>query len=158
MKRVFVTVNRDILLINFNSYGVSGIILQWLESYLSNRKQIVKIGDTSSEEIVNNYGVPHGSVLGPLLFLIYINDMRKIIKNCKLHLFADDAPLSITGKNHNTLTNDMNEDLLNLSRCFEYKKLKINASKCKCMVIATKNQVEVYNSSHHIVTIDKLNL
>ena len=69
--------------------GIHGIPLKWLESYLSNRKKYVSVNGCSSEELV--HGVPQGSVLGPLLFLIFINDLPNVSKHLTFYLFADDT-------------------------------------------------------------------
>ena len=78
--------------------GVGQIAVQWFKSYLSDREQLVNIADTSSECRTVSCGVPQGSILGPLLFLTYVNNMKPAVK-CKLLLYADDSAPLVSGKN-----------------------------------------------------------
>ena len=91
LKKAFDTVNHRILLENLEHYGIRGVVLDWFKSYLENRKQYVTVNGHCSETLNIICGVPQGSVLGPLLFLIYINDLTNVSKVLKFHLFADDT-------------------------------------------------------------------
>ena len=88
LQKVFGTVNHDILLSKLNHYGIRGVVFDWFKSYLSDRTQYVTINNAKSEIQTIKYGVPQGSVLGLLLFLIYINDLSRSIKNSKIHHFT----------------------------------------------------------------------
>ena len=98
LKKAFKTVDHEILLSKLDSYDIRGISNNWLKSYLSNRKQFVSINVYDSGFAEKNCGVPQGSVLGHLLFLLYIDDLNQAIKFCKVHHFADDTNLSYLGK------------------------------------------------------------
>ena len=89
LQKAFDMVEHDILLTKLEHYGVRGLANDWFKSYLSDRKQFVSINGHDSNLASVLYGVPQGSVLGPLLFLIYINDLNQAIKFCKVHDFAD---------------------------------------------------------------------
>ena len=97
LQKAFDTVNHKILLDKLQAMGVGQIAVQWFRSYLSGREQLVSIADKSSDFRTVSYGVPQGSILGPLLFLISVNDMKAAVK-CKLLLYADDSALLVSGK------------------------------------------------------------
>ena len=93
LKKKFDTVDHQILLAKLNHYGICGVSNDWFKSYLSNRNQYVSINGYESGLAALNCGVPQGSVLGPLLFLLYINDLNQAITFCKTHHFAENTNL-----------------------------------------------------------------
>ena len=91
LSKAFDTINHKILIRKLDHYGVRGVAKKWLENYLSSRKQLVKYNRVKSEEMTITTGVPQGSVLGPLLFLLYINDIQYCSELVSIILFADDT-------------------------------------------------------------------
>ena len=111
MKKAFDTVDHAILIQKLSKYGIQGLELQWFKSYLSSRQQFTKVNGVESDIGSINCGVPQGSCLGPLLFLIYINDLSFALKNCKVTLYADDTSISYSSKNIGDLTETLNSEL-----------------------------------------------
>ena len=95
LEKAFDTVNHNILIKKLDYYGVRGKVNDWFSSYLSNRTQYVALGGSKSKDLPITCGVPQGSILGPLLFLIYINDMNIALKHSLVYHFADDTNLTI---------------------------------------------------------------
>ena len=110
-------------------YGIRGKPLNWLISYLSNRKQAVKIGQTLSSFQTITCGVPQGSILGSLLFLIYNNDIHVSSPQVKFNLFADDTCIFHSSKDATTLQRDLNTSLENFSNWLKANKLTLNVKK-----------------------------
>ena len=93
LEKAFDTVNHSILISKLENYGIRGNSNKWIASYLESRTQKVTLNGFSSKSANITCGVPQGSILGPLLFIIYINDMHNAMKHCIVHHFADDTNL-----------------------------------------------------------------
>ena len=117
-----------------------GIESSWFQSYLSNRKQIVTLGEAISNTCNVNCGVPQGSLLGPLLFLIYSNDMKAAVK-CKLLLYADDSVLLVSHKNPEIVSRTLGEEMENCYNWMVDNRLSMHAGKTELILFASKRKL-----------------
>jgi len=141
LSKAFDTVSHDILLHKLSYYGIRGHTYFWLKNYLEGRSQYTFVNKTPSESREITVGVPQGSVLGPLLFLIYVNDIGKCVNNAKTRLFADDTNLFLTGKSILQLQSEANESLACLHNWFVANKLTLNVEKTCFTVFTNKKTV-----------------
>jgi len=137
LSKAFDTVNHQILLDKLSNYGIRGNANRWFKSYLSNRTQITSVNGVFSDEMNVSYGVPQGSVLGPLLFLIYVNDIAHVLPENNTRLFADDTNIFITGDNIITLKQRSQFALQSLYKWFCDNQLSLNISKT-CFTLFSK--------------------
>lgn len=98
LTKAFGTVNHDILFQIFPNFGIDNLSFNWFKSYLTKRKQMVRTNDITSQEGIVEYGVPQGNVLGPILFLLYINVVSEFIIDGLVDSYADDTCLLFTDK------------------------------------------------------------
>ena len=131
MKKAFDACDKGILLAKLNNYGFRGIVNCWFHSYLSDRKQFTVVNNISSPLREMTCGVPQGSILGPILFLILINDLANSSTLFFALLFADDTTLQISSANINELYEIANRELKIVSEWFKANKLTLNVSKTK---------------------------
>ena len=134
LEKAFDTVNHKILLSKLDHYGIRGRANEWVKSYLSNRDQFVNLNNCTSSKNSIKCGVPQGSILGPLLFIIYINDMNKAIANCVTHHFADDTNLLYAHKDPNVIRKVVNKDLDLLFQWLCANRLSLNVSKTEFII------------------------
>ena len=134
LQKAFDTVEHDIFLSKLQHYVIRGLVNEWFKSYLSNRKQYVSINGYDSNLADVKFGVPQGSVLGPLLFLVYINDLNQALKFCKVHHFADDTNLIHFSKSVYRLNKYVNLDLKNLTYWLNANRISMNVKKTDLVI------------------------
>ena len=139
-QKAFDTVNHGILIEKLKYYGVRGVANSWFKSYLTSRSQFVSLSGFNSEAKHLQHGVPQGSVLGPLLFLIFINDLHKCIRYSKVYHFADDTNLLNASSNPKCLQKQLNIDLKLLYKWLLANKISLNCSKTEIIFFRKPGQ------------------
>ena len=139
--KAFDTVDHSILFRKMQKYGIQGLALRWFEDYLHDRKQYVTYNSYKSNQEAIKCGVPQGSILGPLLFLIYINDLSSVSEACFSILFADDTNMFITGHNVSEMCNQLNADLFRVQEWLHCNKLSLNVLKTHYMIFTPRNKI-----------------
>ena len=128
LAKAFDTVDHEILISKLKYYGVCDESLSWFENYFSRRKQLVCIDSQSSEELEITSGVPQGSILGPQLFIVYINDLPRSLKHCSVNMYADDTAIYLGSQTVDTLNIYLNQDLERLAEWLEDNTLVLNVA------------------------------
>ena len=141
LQKAFDTVEHSILLKKLNYYGIRGLTNNWFRSYITNRSQHVTIQNKTSLDTNIIHGVPQGSVLGPLLFLIYINDLHTTIAHSKTYHFADDTSLIYSNKSLKKINKHVNHDLKLLYEWLKANKISLNTKKTEIMLFRSKNKI-----------------
>ena len=153
-RKAFDTVDHSILLEKLDIYGIRGIAHSWFKSYLTNRQQYVHFSGASSDYKTIKCGIPQGSILGPLLFLLYINDLSHVSKILSSFLFADDTNLFLTGVDINTMVDIINTELHSISQWLKANKLSLNIDKTNFMLFKPKGKrtpaINIYIEGHQV--------
>ena len=148
LRKTFDTVDHDILCQKLEYYGIQDRGLAWFRSYLSNRKQYTRVNgvDSSIQEL--RIGVPQGSCLGPLLFLIYINDLPRALKISRMSMFAGDTCLYHQSSDISLLNEAIYEDLTYVDNWLKGNKFSLNVVKTHSMLISTKPKLKALKSKN----------
>ena len=140
LRKAFDTIDHDILLRKLYFYGVRGLAYDWVKDYLSSRTQYVQYNNECSSRRNINCGVPQGSILGPLCFILYINDICNVSDILKIILFADDTNLFYSDTNLDRLYGTMNRELKKLVVWFKTNRLSLNVDKTNYILFKSKNK------------------
>ena len=140
LKKAFDTVNHSVLLKQLDHYGVRGIPLQWFDSYLAKRQQYVSINGCTSDKLVITHGVPQGSVLAPLLFLIFNNDLPSVSKYLTFYLFADDTDIYFESPELSKIEKVVNRELRKVRKWLEANRLALNVDKTNFVIFRSKQR------------------
>ena len=145
--KCFDSINHKLLLDKLKCYGIDGVEHSWFESYLSDRKQAVYCNGKLSDFLSIRFGVPQGSVLGPLLFLLFVNDVvnTPLIRDSMLNLFADDLIVCASGKTYEEVKIKLEYNVNSLSTWYFDNRLKIHPKKTKFMIVGSKAQTDHIN-------------
>ena len=146
LSKAFDSVVHNLLLAKFHRYGVRDSALRLIRSYLTNRKQRVQVMKAFSDYIDVDMGVPQGSVLGPLLYIIFANDLVNLICDAQIVSYADDIALTFRGDSLPDLFNVINNELKVVLNWSQFNRLPINFKKCHAVVVSNRPQ---YDPNHH---------
>ena len=150
LSKAFDTTDHDILLNKMSKYGIRGTVFDWFKNYLFDRKQFVVWQNSFSSLKPVSCGVPQGSILGPILFLLYINDLPNSTNLLKFILFADDTNLFYSSKDQKEATSVINRELRSVSEWMNCNKLSVNLKKTCYMIFSNKDVVSsniVFNNA-----------
>lgn len=139
LKKAFDSVDIEILVFKLKKLGICHLAQKWILSYLSKRIQRVQIDEQFSSDLEINIGVPQGSILGPLLFLLFINDIKSLQCQGNFFLYADDIALVCNGQDNSSLQNSMNEDMHLIKSWIKNNKLILNVEKTKVMIFKNRD-------------------
>ena len=156
LSKAFDTINHEILMKKLYHYGIRGIAHSWFNSYLTNRKQLVYIEGVYSPLCNITCGVPQGSILGPLLFVLYVNDIINSSKCLQFILFADDTNLFYSCTDLTMLQNVVNTELAQLSDWFKANKLSLNINKTCYIIFRNKHNPIKRVGADVLITIDDM--
>ena len=143
LKKAFDTVSFEILCKKIKKIGIRGAFSKMLESYLSDRHQVLKIEDVVSQKQMIKMGVPQGSILGPLLFIIYINDICNVTDIGTFYLFADDTAICIHGRSCDELQSKINNLVPKIEEWFYANRLSLNAAKTNYQIYSKANTINL---------------
>ena len=141
LKKAFDTIDQSILTTKLKLYGVQPKTLQWFSGYLTQRPQRILINSIFSDAKIVTCGIPQGSILGPLLFLLYLNDLPNSNLVSTVRMYADDTSLTYASSSPDDLSHAINDDLKNVLVWLNSNRLSLNITKTKCMFLGTRNKL-----------------
>ena len=152
LQKCFDTIDHNILLCKLEKYGIRGRNLKFFKHYLSDRKQRVNVNGQESSFLNILFGVPQGSILGPILFLLFINDLPTCLRHCECNLFADDTVIyTMSGDKQSAMT-DLQSDINNIYDWFTRNRLSVNVNKSCTMSVPKRCGVPNFNINNTVLS------
>ena len=155
LSKVFDSIDHTVLLSKLKSFGIKGMEFNWFTDYLSRCKQRVVVDGHSSEWAHVTQGVPQGSILGPLLFLLYVNDLPAVVDEWSVSLYADDVTIYYASKDAGRVSEALNADLQRIATWIEANRLRMNISKTQLMTLGGRLKKSDINVSLNGTAIPK---
>ena len=156
LSKAFDSINHNLLLKKLHAYGVQGVELAWFSNYLTERKQRVVMNGVPSQWAEISTGVPQGSILGPLLFVIFVNDLPSVVEECTVNLYADDTALYSVHSDPGELSRRVQEDLQRVAEWITRNGLRMNVNKTQLLVLNRKGKQSIADSVQVSVGDSKL--
>ena len=156
LKKAFDTVNHELLIRKSKDLGMSGKSLAWFNSYLVGRMQQTVCGDAVSSKVKVPIGVPQGSILGPLFFLMHINGVELVLQFSRMTMFADDMAFYCSDTTRHNLQSKLNQDLHSISGWLQEHRLMLNIQKSKFMIVGNKSRLQNFTDMQLLVEQDSL--
>ena len=154
LRKAFDTVSHELILKKLAKLGIGGQLLHWFTNYLYGRKQFVKVGQSVSEQLPLSVGVPQGSLLGVLLFQIFVDDLRKSVRFGSVILYADDTTILLAGNNLKFLQKKLQADLESLATWLSTNNLVLNVKKTKAILFQRSPHLYTINLKMHNESIE----
>ena len=157
LQKAFDTVDHEILLSKPEHYGICGVPVKWFKTFLTQQHHYVSIKNPISETLTNDHGVPQGSGLGPLLFLIYINDLHQVTKHTEIHHFVDDTNLLYSSKSHKDINQKINFELKNIAHWPRANKISLNTKKTEIALFRAQKTI-IRKNKNVLISGQKINI
>ena len=149
MAKAFDCINHEILLRKMSKIGVDRLTLNWFRSYLT-RTQVVKFNDTISSKLSVKTGIGQGTILGPLLFIFYINDLTSTFNHLKINMYADDCILYSIGNDWNRMKELIQPELDDIGTWCEHNRLKLNVDKSNSLMFGSRSKLAKINYENYV--------
>ena len=148
--KAFDSVDHEILINKLESYGLKDIELDWFWNYLTDRKQLVSFGKEISDPCLITSGVPQGSILGPLLFALFVNDLPIVLEQCQILMYAEDTVMYFTASNAQEISSTLTSELAKVNYWLIDNNLFIHQGKAECVLFGTGSRLATANLSVNI--------
>ena len=145
LRKAFDSVDHEILISKLESYGLKDIELDWFRNYQTDRKQLVSFGKEISDPCLITSGVPPGSMLGPLLFVLFVNDLPIVLERCQILMYADDTVMYFTASNAQEISSTLTSELAKVNDWFVDNSLFIHQGKTECVLFGTGSRLATAN-------------